>query len=435
MNDTARQTTIGLDVGDRHSVFCVLDARCKVLEEGRVATTPKAILKEFKKRERATVALEAGTHSAWITDVLEELGHEVLVANPRKLELITKSDRKNDRNDAKLLARLARVDPSLLSPIKHRAKDLRAHLAVVRTRSALVQTRTKLINTVRGLTKAAGERIKKCDAGTFPRRAREEVSDALRPVVAHVLKLIDETTEAINAHDVMIEELATKTYPVTSLLTPVPGIGTLTALAFVLTLGDPHRFKKSRTVGAYFGLVPRQQQSAKSDPQLRITKAGDALVRRLLVGSAHCVLKQSNKTESDLRTWGLGIAARGGKNAKKRAVVAVARKIAVVLHRLWVTGEAYEAVRSTGSKRSDNESAPPKKSTEGRPPSQPKRRSSDSPCGEVRGRPTRVENAQKRPRKGGRVSHPLPDHRPLHTAKKRGTTALRASAPACGSKD
>ena len=430
MNDTAPQTTIGLDVGDRHSVFCVLDARCEVLEEGRVATTPKSIVKEFKRRERAIVALEAGTHSAWIADALEELGHVVLVANPRQLELITKSHRKNDRNDAKKLARLARLDPGLLSPIKHRAKELRAHLAVIRARSALVQTRTKLINTVRGLLKAAGERVKKCDADRFARVAREEVSDALRPVIAHLLKVVEETTQAIKAHDEMIEELAAKTYPVTSLLTPVPGIGTLTALAFVLTVGDPHRFKKSRMVGAYFGLVPRQQQSAKSDPQLRITKAGDGLVRRLLVGSAHCILKESNKTESDLRTWGLGIAARGGKNAKKRAVVALARKLAVVLHRLWVTGEAYEAVRSPRSKGSENESAPSKKAVDERPRSAKTTARKDSPCGELRGRPTRVGNAQRRPRKGGRVSHALPDHGPPHTAKTRGAAPRRRPAAA-----
>jgi transposase len=406
MNDTAPETTIGIDVGDKESVFCVLDTRCKVMEEGRVATTPKALLKAFRQRGRARVALEAGTHSAWMTDVLTELGHEVVVANPRQLELITKSDRKNDRNDARLLARLARVDPDLLSPIKHRAAELRADLAIIRARDGLVQTRTKLINTVRGLLKSAGERLTKCSSESFHKVARKEITGALRPAVAHVVKLIAQTTEAIKAHDEMIEELAAKKYQATALLTPVAGVGTLTALTFVLTIGDPRRFKKSRDVGAFFGLVPRQQQSSGLDPQLRISKAGDGLVRKLLVGSAHYTLGRFGP-ESNLRRWGLGIAARGGKNAKKRAVVAVARKLAVLLHRLWVTGEVYEPMRTRTKVVKTALATEPVASA-------PTREARES-CGEVGGRPTRVENPRKRPHMGGRVSHALPAHRPPHT--------------------
>jgi transposase len=419
MDDTAPDTTIGIDVGDKQSVFCVLDAQCKVVEEGGVATTPKALLKAFRRRVRARVALEAGTHSAWMSDLLTELGHDVVVANPRQLELITKSDRKNDRNDARLLARLARVDPELLSPIKHRAAELRADLAIIRARDALVQTRTKLINTVRGLLKSAGERISKCSSESFHKVAGREITGALRPAAAHVVKLIAQTTEAIKAHDKMVEELASEKYPETSLLEPVAGIGTLTALTFVLTVGEPHRFKKSRDVGAYFGLVPRQQQSSGSDPQLRISKAGDGLVRKLLVGSANYTLGRFGP-ESNLRSWGLGIAARGGKNGKKRAVVAVARKLAVLLHRLWVTGEAYEPLRRPPAKSGGaaNTHAKTRRTEDGPAP--------DSSCGELHGRPTRGENAQKRPRKGGRVSPTLADHTPLHTTK---SALRRAAAP------
>ena len=397
--DTALKEIVGLDVGDKQSVFCALDnASGDLVEEGRVPTTKKGLKTAFRRRERARVALEAGTHSAWIADVLEELGHEVLVANPRELERITKSDRKNDRNDAELLARLARVDAKLLSPIRHRPKELRADLAIIRARDALVQTRTKLINAVRGLLKTAGERLKKCSTTSFHKKAPEQISPAMRPAVHNLVTLIKHTTAAIKEHDDMIEELAEKKYPEVKLLTVVPGVGTLTALTFVLTIGDRDRFKRSRDVGAYFGLVPRQQQSSSADPQLRISKAGDGLVRKLLVGSAHYALGRFGP-DTDLRRWGLAIAGRGGKNGKKRAVVAFARKLAVLLHRLWVTGEVYEPLRTRQPEAEKGDLGP-----------------ATSSCGELHGRPTRVENPRKRPRKGGRVSHPLPAHRPLHTS-------------------
>jgi transposase len=403
MNDTESETTIGLDVGSKFCVFCCLDQKGEVIEEGRVATTKKG-LSSFKRYERAVVALEACADSPWIADLLEELGHDVLVANPRSVELITKSDRKNDRNDALLLARLARADRTLLSPIKHRATELRADLAVIRARDALVATRTKLINAVRGLTKSAGERLAKCSAESFHKKTLEQVPDVMRPALCHMLGVIEHTTKAIKEHDHLIEELAQTKYPEVSLLTEVAGIGTLTALTFVLTIGDRDRFVKSRDVGAYFGLVPRQQQSSNADPQLRISKTGDGLTRKLLVSAAHYVLGRFGP-ESDLRRWGLAIAARGGKNGKKRAVVAVARKLAVLLHRLWVTGEVYEPLRR--SKRTS--AATPDAVTEST-------NESTKPCGELRGQPTRVENAQKRPRKRGRVSHALPAPGPLHKA-------------------
>jgi transposase len=415
MNDTAPETIVGLDVGDKHSVFCVLDTSGEIVEEGRVATTKKGLKTSFGRRERARVALEAGSHSAWIADVLEELGHEVLVANPRELERITKSDRKNDRNDAELLARLARADPKLLSPIKHRAKELRTDLAVIRARDTLVQTRTKLINAVRGLVKSAGERLTKCSTSSFHKTAPEQISGDLLPAVHNLVTLIKHTSDAIKAHDDMIEELARKKYPAVKLLTEVPGIGTLTALAFVLTVGDRDRFAKSRDVGAFFGLVPRQQQSSSADPQLRISKAGDGLVRRLLVGSAHYILGRFGP-DTDLRRWGLTLAGRGGKNGKKRAVVAVARKLAVLLHRLWVTGEVYEPLRTERRKAKKQADAGAKTANPAKEATPDPTDESTSSCGELRGRPTRVETPRKRPRKGGRVSHTLPVHRPLHTS-------------------
>jgi transposase len=346
---TSPELTVGIDVGDRHCVVCVLDEGGEVVEESRVATSERGFQRAFGSRERMRVALEVGTHSAWLSDVLEASGHEVLIANPRDLQRITKNNCKNDRNDAELLARLARSDPKLLSPIRHRDAKLRADLAVIRGRDSLVRTRTQLVNTIRGLVKSAGSRLPRCSTASFHKKAPEHVPETLGPVAKPLFGAIAEITKQIHELDRHIKKLAEEKYPECRQLEQVAGVGTLTALAYVLTIGDPKRFAKSRQAGPYFGLVARQQRSGTIDPQLRITKAGDGLVRRLLVGSSQYVLGRFGP-DTDLQRWGASIAARGGKNAKKRAVVAVARKLAVLLHRLWVTGEVYEPLRNANKK-------------------------------------------------------------------------------------
>jgi transposase len=292
------------------------------------------------------VAIEAGTHSPWVSRVLEECGHEVLVANPRKIRLIYASKRKTDEIDAENLARLARVDPKLLYPLKHRGEECQAHMAIIRSREALVGSRTQLVNHVRGAVKSFGARLPKCPARSFHKRAAEHVPEALRPALGPILEQIGSLTERIRQYDRKLETVCEEHYPETQLLRQVEGIGALTALTFVLTLEDPYRFAKSRSVGAYLGLVPATDQSGERDPQKRISKEGDQMLRKLLVGSAHYVLGPFG-SDSDLRRHGQKITARGGKNAKKRAAVAVARKLSVLLHCLWVTGELYDPLHDT----------------------------------------------------------------------------------------
>ncbi len=288
------------------------------------------------------VAIEAGTHSPWVSRVLEECGHDVLVANPRKLRLIYTNRRKTDEIDAENLARLARLDPKLLYPLKHRGEECQAHLAIIRAREALVSARTQLINHVRGAVKSFGARLPKCPARSFHNKVVEHIPAALRPAVEPILETIGSLTQHIRQYDRQLEMICQEHYPEeTDLLRQVEGVGALTALTFVLTLEDPYRFAKSRTVGAYLGLVPARDQSGDRDPQKHISKEGDEMLRKLLVGSAHYILGPFG-SDSDLRRHGEKIASRGGKNAKKRAVVAVARKLSVLLHRLWVTGEIYD---------------------------------------------------------------------------------------------
>ena len=336
--------TVGVDLGDRWSRYCVLDEDGQILEEDTIATTAQALRKRFGDLEASRVVIEVGTHSPWIQRLLQELGHETITAHTQSVRLIYGSRDKNDQLDAERLARLARVDPKLLHPIQHRGGTTQADRALLRSRNALVECRTKLVNHARGIVKSIGGRLPGCSTTYFHKRVREDVPDELKPALTPVLDTITKLTQQIQRLETRIERLAAKRYPETGLLRQVSGVGALTALSFVLTVEDPERFKSSRAVGPYLGLRPRQSQSGDQDPELRITKAGDTDLRRLLVGSAHYILGPFGP-DTDLRRWGLALADRGKKNAKKRAVVAVARKLAVLLHRLWVTAEVYEPLR------------------------------------------------------------------------------------------
>ena len=341
----ATKLTVGLDLGDRHIQVCVVDEAGEVIEEARLATKPEALRRRFLGADQLRIVLEAGTHSPWVSRLLAELGHEVIVANPRKLRLIYANDSKSDRVDAQYLARVGRLDPALLAPLTHRGADTQADLALLRSRNALVRARTRLISHARGTTKSLGARLPACSAESFAAKAGACVPDELRPALDPVLVVIAGLCAEIHALDERITEMAGQRYPETALLTQVPGVGTLTATVYVLTLEDPERFPRSRSVGSYLGLRPRQRDSGSLQPQLRITKAGDEHLRWLLVGAAHYILGPFGP-DTDLRRWGLGLAAQGGRNGKKRAAVAVARKLSVLLLRLWVTGEVYEPLRN-----------------------------------------------------------------------------------------
>jgi transposase len=351
------KTTAGLDLGDKYSYLCLIDTGSgEVIEEGRLRTTPEAIRRRFASERPLRIAIETGTHSPWVSRLLEECGHEVLVANARRLRLIYSNKRKTDEIDAENLARLARLDPKLLYPVRHRGEQSQAHMALIRSRQALVDCRTQLVNHVRGAVKSFGHRLPKCPARTFHKRVQEHIPEALLPALEPLLEQIASLTERIRDYDRRLVAISEEHYPETALLRQVEGIGPLTALTFVLTLEDPYRFEKSRSVGAYLGLVPATDRSGDSDPQKRISKEGDQMLRKLLVGSAHYVLGPFG-SDSDLRRHGEKIASRGGKNAKKRAAVAVARKLSVLLHRLWVTAEVYDPLHNAHRRQGQGEAA------------------------------------------------------------------------------
>src|SRR5450759_5167830 len=344
-NCSEQKLTIGFDLGDRSSWYCVLDEAGSVVLEQRLGTTPKAMKEVFGGMPRSRIALETGTHSPWISRLLSELGHEVIVAHARKVRLIGESRKKDDRLDAQTLARLARIDPELLSPVKHRSAKAQADLTVIRARAGLVRARTALVNTARGLAKSYGESLRGCNVRNMNPEKAEGLSPELQRALEPLLSAIAELSERIVEYNERIENLAQQSYPQVALLKQIKGVGTLIALTYMLTLEDPHRFQKSRDVGCYLGLQPGRRNSGRSEPQLHISKEGDPYLRTLLVQGAHHILGPFG-ADSDLRRWGLKLAERGEKNGKKRAVIAVARKLAVLLHRLWVSGEAYEPLRN-----------------------------------------------------------------------------------------
>lgn len=336
--------TIGIDLGKNMSHVCVLDRKRDVHKQIALDSTPKAFAREFRDIPSSRIVMEACGISAWVSRFLGQFGHEVIVANPRNVALISKGNNKSDRVDAEFLARLGASDLQLLSPITHRGEQAQQDLAKIKLRDVLVRTRVTLLLSLRGNLESLGLQLPKCSSESAHKKLRAALTKEQIAFVEPMLAALETLTNSIRRYDREIEGTANKEYPEAQLLQTAPGVGPLISLAYVLTVDDPKRFKKSRDVGAFVGLTPRRHQSGGSDPQLRITKAGNRYLRQLLVQSANYILGPFAK-DSDLRTWGLKLADRGGKNAKKRAIVAVARKLATILHRMWMAKTEFNPLR------------------------------------------------------------------------------------------
>lgn len=344
--DTTKTHTMGLDLGDRRSTYCLLDANGKTLAEEVVATSREGFAALSKQHSGAVIAMETGTHSPWVSRLFEAGGHKVYVANARKLRAISSSNTKSDLEDARMLARLARVDPTLLSPVKHRSEAGQRAIIQIKVREALVRSRVNLMNSARFLLKSLGLPMPSgVKASSFVKKVRAVLDTSTCALVEPLLKILETINERIDACDQQLEKLAAERYPQSARLRQVPGVGPLTALCFVATLETPDRFKHARDVGAYLGLVPRRDQSGNTDKQLSITKAGNTALRCLLVNCAHYIMGPFGPP-SDLRAAGLKFCERGGKSAKKRAVIAVARKLAIMLFALWKSGADYRPCSS-----------------------------------------------------------------------------------------
>jgi transposase len=276
--------TVGVDVGDQWSNYCILGLDGETLAEGQFRTQPEEVAGFFHGLARSRVAMEVGTHSAWMREVIVGLGHEVLVANARRMQGSKRRRRKNDRIDAARLARLGRIDPQSLYPIQHRSTEVREDLLVVRAREVLVESRTKLINAVRSMVKTVGARVPSSSSDAFSRKAAVAIPEPIRETAQPLLDLIAQLSEQIKCYEHRIEQMAEEKYQHTRLLRQVSGVGPVTSMAYALTLETPLRFKKSRDVGPYIGLVPKQEDSGDIQPQLGISKAGDRMLRKTAGG-------------------------------------------------------------------------------------------------------------------------------------------------------
>lgn len=352
MRQCSTKWTVGLDLGDRTNVACILDAEGEVVEKVRVVNRPDKLDAFFDRfldsPAEVCVAMESGTHSPWISHRLLKRGLRVLVGNSRKLRAVWGDEQKSDFRDAEMIARIARLDPSLLYPIHHRGVSSQADLSIIRARDALVRSRSALISCVRSLVKSCGGRLPSCSAAAFDTKVADSVPAELVPAIGPMLTQIGSLSKQIRAYDRCLVRLCAESYPAAVRLAQIVGVGHLTAMAFVLTIEDPDRFDKARRVGPFLGLTPRRDQSGEVDKQLPITKAGNPHLRRLLVQCAHYIIGPFGP-DCDLRRFGLQLVSRGGRAPTKRATTAVARKLAVLMLKLWKSGESYEPFHRSGS--------------------------------------------------------------------------------------
>jgi transposase len=345
---TISKYTIGIDLGDKKHAVCVIDANGKIVAERPIANCRESLQQLSEKYPGAKMVMEVGSHSPWISRFLTELKHEVLVANARKLRAIYNNDRKSDLLDARMLAKIGRLDPSLLHPIEHKSEAAQRDLLQIKLRDNLVRQRVDIISAVRCTLKSLGVRLASPNTNYFAKKARLDLTETapeLLKMIEPSLEIIELMTVKIKELDKRIEELGQTKYPETQRLRQIVGIGPITSLAFVLTIGSPERFASSRDVGAYFGLVPKRDQSGGLDKELRISKAGDAYLRRLLVSGAQYILGPFGP-DCDLKRRGQELVDRGGRGAKKKAVVAIARKLVVLMHAMWTKESDYKPLRA-----------------------------------------------------------------------------------------
>jgi transposase len=340
-------TIIGVDLGDKKHHVCVIGKDGEILVEQVIANTPSQLQQLAAQYPGALVAIEVGGHSPWVSRLLEEHGCRCVVANARKLRAIYTNERKCDRVDARMLAKLARADVGLLSPIQHGSLEHQQHRLVITMRDSLVRQRVDMISSIRFSLKSLGVRLPGCSTPSFCSKCRQQLQgQEILSSIEPILKVLDELNQRVRELTQQIIQTAEEHHPATKLLEQIPGVGPVTSLSFVLTIGNPGRFEDPRDVAAYLGLVPRREQSGDMDKQLPISKTGNREMRRLLVQCAQYILGHFGP-DCDLRRHGLQLAARGGKSAKRKAVIAIARKLAVLMLVLWKTNSDYEPLRQS----------------------------------------------------------------------------------------
>lgn len=347
---------IGIDIGDKVNFVCTLNNKGEILFRKEIDNNKEAMEEYFDSIEKASIVFEVGSHSPWISRLLVGIGHDVFICNPRQLAAVSQNLKKSDEEDCLILAQLLLTGKHLLKQVHHANEDKMRDFLLIKSRRALVKCRTMLINTARGVVKSFGERISpKLTADAFHKHAGDSLTKETFKNIKDLVDVIGKTTEQILKYEKDIDAKIKKKYPVAQLLQTINGVGPITSLAFVLTIDDPKMFEKSRTLGAYFGLVPRRDQSGNKDKQLSITKAGSKLVRSLLLNCANYILSSKGE-DNQIKRFGLKIRGDGTSKAKaNKAKVAVARKICVIMHQLWVSNKPFAAILGNEKEESPTE--------------------------------------------------------------------------------
>ncbi|MES2707523.1 MAG: IS110 family transposase [Verrucomicrobiota bacterium] len=341
MKSSSCGLTIGLDLGDKKHSCCVLDAQGKVLKKETIANERPALKKLAADWPEALIVMEAGTHSPWISRFFKDPGHRVLVANPRRVRAIYKAERKSDDRDAELPARIARVDEALLHPVEHGDEKQQRDMLAIKLRDAPVRSRVGIINAVRFTLKSLGHPVSNPASERFHKSVMEEVPENCQEVIRPMVEVLEKMTAQIREMEREILRLGKENYPQAEKLRQITGVGPITSLYFVLKVGNADRFGNIRDIGACLGLTPRRDQSGGTDKQLGITKCGDTYLRCLLVNAAQYIMGSFGPPGA-LREYGEKLRGTTGRE-KKRAVIAVARKLAVLMLSLWKSGNPYEA--------------------------------------------------------------------------------------------
>jgi transposase len=343
MKITKNNPTIGIDIGDLNSHLRFINDEKDIYAAKRIPTTIDAYRRTFGDIDPAVVTVETGQHSSWIIKLLKECGHEVIVINTRKARQIYMNPRKCDKKDAEILARLARDDEITSLSVENRSQQRQLDLSVIQARDKLIGSRTSHITYIRYKVKQFGGRIPSCAAKRFHDIAVPHIQMDLLPLVSPLLEQIRSFTDKVDYYDCEIDRLCHERYQCVLQLLDIPGVNKITALAFVIIIGDPNRFTDDRTVGAYLGLTPTMNNSGNRERYGGITRNGNKLLRSLLVQCGQNILLK-NSQDTDLKNWGMRTMRRG--IPRNKVTTGVARKLAIVLNHLWRTGEEYKPLHN-----------------------------------------------------------------------------------------
>ncbi len=329
----------GIDVAMKSSSVCITDGRGVVVLEQSVTTDEAGLRGVLGGRRRMRCVLEAGPLAEWLAQMIEGLGHEAVVIDARKARGVIRTKKKTDRLDARNLAKMGRT--GWYTAVHRKSAQARAMRTFLQARQGLVQTALAQGSRIRGLLRAHGIKLGQVKESQFGVEVRRLARQKGKDLWLMLEPLVEVRRQALRASEQMRRQVVRQAAaePVSRCLMTVPGVGPLTATAYVATIDDPRRFRSSDQVPAYIGLVPSVEQSGELEVHGHITKEGDGLLRGYLVEAAHVLLTRKRGT-CRLKKWGLKLAKKKGHG---KARVAVARKLAALLHHLWITDTTYKA--------------------------------------------------------------------------------------------